>query len=303
MNLLEKFKAFILSNKEEILQEFEAEQKALSESLKAKTADKKEIKTLTIGNFTKAEQKSAQGNYLVIRGIASNNQVDRTGDVIIPSGVKVISGFNGRIPMLFSHDHEKVVGHWYSYGPSEDKYVVEGRVFQNYNPEVYELVKNGDLQALSVGFYVLDWEKDIQNPDITIFKEIDLFEVSLVAVGAHQGAHITDVVESKKSKAVDAVVKNESDNNEGEDALPPVEAEVIEVEPAKEDKVEVIPEISALESKVQELQTQLDNALKENARIGELEAELSEVGELLSESEEIIETLKEEKRIKYGLKN
>lgn len=298
MNLLEKFKAFILSNKEDILKEFEAEQKALGDILKEKTADsKKEIKTLTLGNFKIAEQKGVQGNYLVIRAVASNATVDRTSDVIIPTGVKVISGFNNRLPMLFSHDHEKIVGHWYKYGVEEDQYIVEGRIFESYNPTVYEQVKNGDLQAVSVGFYPLDYERDAMNPDITIYKEIDLFEVSLVAVGAHQQAHITDVVDPNK-KTVNAVA-TKSVEGEGEPAEAPAKPTEDVVQTQAEPVSEVTPETDEKGKEIEELRSQLSQ-LRET--VSQLEAEKTELEEAVSEATEVIEHLTDEKRIKYGIK-
>ena len=150
MKIYEQIRKFLFENREEILQIFEAEQKELQDKLEKKLSEGKEKKTLLIDVFEQSIAKDLNGEYVVVRGVASNKNLDRVGDIILPEGIQILSGHNGKLPMLHNHDHKSIIGSWYSFGVKEDKYVVEGRLYKAYSPVVFEQVKNGDLSALSI---------------------------------------------------------------------------------------------------------------------------------------------------------
>lgn len=312
MNLIEKIKRLLVEHKDEIAQ-FEKE---LSDSVAKRIEEgkslpeEKQFKTLDVCLFEKEVVKSGAGEYLVIKGIASNGKVDRGSDSVLPQGIKAPNAIDGRIPMLHAHDHEQIVGHWYTFGVKEDQYLVEGRLYKKYDPKVYEQVLNGDLRALSIGFMPIDWERSAENPDVLVFKEVELLEVSLVAVGMHQEARLISVSKPTEKSNEELVEKSlEASEGEAPAELPenPTAQEVEQPEASQESEEvaeeipdsEVTTEDKGEDDKVQKLETELEQLRQENAQ---LKTELDEIGELLSETEEVIEQLKDDKELKYGLK-
>jgi len=121
------------------------------------------------------------------------NMVDSDGDVIVKGAVK--SGFpkSGYVPMVWSHDWKQPVGKG-TIESDDNKAVFKGSFFMDTEAgqEAYKLVKNmGDLQQWSFGYEVNDSEqgeftKDSEKQTVRYLKDLSVFEVSPVLVGANR---------------------------------------------------------------------------------------------------------------------
>lgn len=148
---------------------------------------------------------------------------DRVGDEILPGAFAKIVG---PIPMMAFHDQKETVGVWDSITETAQGLVVKGRLLVGQvarAKEILALVKEKALPALSIGF-VSKKAAPRRGGGRTI-SELELLEISIVAVGAHPGALITS------AKAAAAGKESNMDNQEQVAA----------------------PEIAALETKMNEI--------------------------------------------------
>lgn len=103
---------------------------------------------------------------------------------------------NGTAPvMLWSHNQAEVIGRWNSITEDAKGLQVEGQLDLNVTRarEALSLIKGKALSGLSIGFRTGPQGRKF-NPDGTrTLLEIDLAEISLVALPANRGAKITDV--------------------------------------------------------------------------------------------------------------
>lgn len=134
----------------------------------------------------KGNVKLAEGEIL---GIASTEDPDRHGDVIMQDGWD-ISGFEKNPVMLLNHNQ------WsFPIGKIKKIKVENGQlkfvaIFSKVTQEAreaYELVKEGILSTFSVGFRVLQEEWDEDNGVNRITKS-ELYEISLVTIPANPNA-------------------------------------------------------------------------------------------------------------------
>ena len=121
------------------------------------------------------------------------NSLDSDGDVVMPGAVK--SGFkNNQVPMVWSHKWDMPIGKG-TINQDKDKAVFKGEFFMDTESgkEAYNLVKNmGDMQQWSFGYKVNDSEfakADGQDSDARYLKDLTVYEVSPVLVGANQDTY------------------------------------------------------------------------------------------------------------------
>lgn len=124
---------------------------------------------------------------------------DAYGDLVQPGAFrKSLSRFaaeGSTPPMLWSHDQSEVIGRWNSLAEDAKGLKVEGQLDMNVARarEAYSLLKGKAVSGLSIGF-MLPPEGRKFNPDGTrTLMEVDLAEISVVAIPANRGATITDV--------------------------------------------------------------------------------------------------------------
>ncbi len=122
------------------------------------------------------------------------NSLDSDGDVVEPGAIK--SGFkSGNVPMVWAHKWDMPIGKGYI-TEDKDKATFTGEFFMDTDSgkEAYKIVKNmGDMQQWSFGYRVNDSEygklkKDGSDSeeDVRFLKDLTVFEVSPVLVGANQ---------------------------------------------------------------------------------------------------------------------
>lgn len=123
---------------------------------------------------------------------AAFNNVDFGGDRILRGAFqKTLSGRNG-VPMLLYHDMRRPVGKWSELSESDDGLLVKGKISikTREGGEAYELVKDGALSGLSIGY---DVPKDGKRMAGKVRELLDLIlhEVSLVTIGMNPDAGVT----------------------------------------------------------------------------------------------------------------
>ena len=137
------------------------------------------------------------------------NTLDSDGDVVLPDAVR--SGFkSGDVPMVWSHKWDMPIGKG-KINKDKDKATFEGNFFMDTESgkEAYNLVKSmGDLQQWSFGFKVNDseygkYKKDGSDDetDVRYLKDLSVYEVSPVLVGANQDTFTMAIKSDKETEA------------------------------------------------------------------------------------------------------
>ena len=124
-----------------------------------------------------------------IRGLASTNSLDRTGDVINHDAwtkSEGLAGFQQNPIILFNHNYNKPIGRATSIEVSKEGLELGAKISKSAG-EIKDLIKDGVLGAFSVGFRVKDAEYKEETDGFEI-KDAELFEVSVVSVPANQTA-------------------------------------------------------------------------------------------------------------------
>lgn len=121
--------------------------------------------------------------------------VDSYGEKVMPGAFKETLKASASVVMLWNHDRHEPIGHWE--GLKEDSKGLFGKGVFNLDvqraKEIYSLVKSGAIRGLSIGYRLLKWENDPNDPNITLLTEIQLKEISPVTFPANTAATITAV--------------------------------------------------------------------------------------------------------------
>ena len=139
--------------------------------------------------------KSIDEDRRVIRGIATTPSVDRVGDIIDPLGVR----FTNPMPLLRAHDHQQPIGSVRFEAPTKDGIGFEAEIPKIEEPGLLKdrvdmawgEIKHGMVRAVSIGFRPIEYSY-IENGGIR-FSEVEVFELSAVAIPAQADAIITTI--------------------------------------------------------------------------------------------------------------
>jgi len=135
-----------------------------------------------------------------IEGLAAGyDNVDFGNDRILKGAfAKSLLGRSG-VPMLLFHDQHRPVGKWHTFEESADGLVVKGKISVKTRDggEAYELVKDGALAALSIGY---DATVKRMSGKVRELVEVFLHEVSLVSIGMNPKALVSGVKEIEDSR-------------------------------------------------------------------------------------------------------
>lgn len=126
-----------------------------------------------------------------IQGIAAAyGNVDYGGDRLLPGAATKSLARTTALPMLLFHDHKRPVGRWGKMDDSSSGLMVEGKISTKTREggEAYELVKDGALSGLSIGYQTLDKR---MVGKVRELKEIAVHEVSLVTIAMNPATLIT----------------------------------------------------------------------------------------------------------------
>jgi HK97 family phage prohead protease len=128
--------------------------------------------------------------------VFSDESVDRYGDVIFARGWD-LANFNANPIALFAHDAgtvENVIGRAKNVRVEGSRLIGDIEFMSaevNPNAEiVFQMVKGGFLNTVSVGFQPIEWElaKDKSRPQGVNFKKQELLEISIVPIPANANA-------------------------------------------------------------------------------------------------------------------
>ena len=139
-----------------------------------------------------------------ITAIVSTNEVDRYQEIVEPKAYeKWLKHFMANPVMLAAHDHSAwstgeptVIGKWLSFEIKKDSVVATGQFMQDDElaERYWKRYRDGYMQAFSVGFIAHSWEmREFEvasgvTKRLRVFTEVELLEISAVAVPANRGA-------------------------------------------------------------------------------------------------------------------
>lgn len=150
----------------------------------------------TVVRFTAADVPAVEADSRVATFVFSDNSVDRYGDTIDARGW-VLDKFMSNPVALFGHDAnsvENVIGKAKNVRVEGQRLIGEIEFMEasvNPNAEaVFQMVKGGFLNAVSVGFAPVEWSltKDKSRPQGVDFKKQELLEISIVPIPANPSA-------------------------------------------------------------------------------------------------------------------
>ena len=125
---------------------------------------------------------------ITIKGLASTNALDRTGDVIDHNAWKEggLDNYSGNPIILFNHDYNRPIGRAKYCDVTQNGLELEAKISKSAG-DIVELIKDGVLGAFSVGFKVKDADYNKETDGFYI-KSAELLEVSVVSIPANQTA-------------------------------------------------------------------------------------------------------------------
>jgi hypothetical protein len=144
-------------------------------------------------------------------GLASTfgGEPDSYGDVIAPGAyTDTLSAHRakGTMPKMFwQHDPGQPIGKWMEAKEDNAGLVMRGKLNMGVQrgKEAYALLKEGDIDGLSIGYRIKAYSVDTESGVWTLEK-LDLFEVSIVSIGANENATIGSV---KAAKAAHEIIE------------------------------------------------------------------------------------------------
>ena len=135
-----------------------------------------------------------------IEGYASTfgGEPDSYGDVIAEGAYRASLAAHRAsetMPTMFwQHDMGSPIGRWLEAEEDAKGLRVLGKLNMGVRraAEAYELLKEGDIDGLSIGYRIKAYESD-EDTGIWTLTEIDLHEVSVVSIGANSNATVASV--------------------------------------------------------------------------------------------------------------
>lgn len=133
--------------------------------------------------------------------------VDSYGDRIEPGAFK--ASLATRMPKLvWQHDIYQPIGRWLEAKEDERGLFLRGKLSLGVGKgrEAYELLKDGALDGLSIGYRT---KSAVNDGNIRVLKEIDLWEVSLVTIGANSEALVTGVKSDMNESDLEDILRSQ----------------------------------------------------------------------------------------------
>ena len=146
---------------------------------------------------TRLEIKSLSSMQFDGHGAVFGN-VDLGGDVILPGAFKRTLAehkANGTLPAMFwMHRETSVPGKWLEIAEDDRGLPVKGELAPTeLGKEIHTLLKMDAVGGLSIGYLPVPGQVEYEADGVRILKEVDLFEVSIVAIPMNPKAQIAHV--------------------------------------------------------------------------------------------------------------
>lgn len=173
--------------------------------------------------------------------VGSKEEIDRDGDIVILEGIDFKNFINNPV-VLWGHDSRstpvgKVLSVMIDKVTKEAIFEIEFAETEK-GQEIESLVKQGILNATSIGFIVKDWDYD-DDLGAYLFRETELLEISLVNIPANPAALSKKEVKQEKSLSREEITSLIA--AAVAEAMVPVEEPV--AEPKEEPKVNTPDEV------------------------------------------------------------
>lgn len=145
-------------------------------------------------------------------GSTFGGEPDAYGDVIAAGAFSeslAVHKAKGTMPKLFwQHDADQPIGKWL--GAKEDNHglLMHGKLNMNVQRgrEAHALLKEGDIDGLSIGYWIKEYSVDTESGVWTLQK-LDVVEVSIVSVGANENAVVQSVKAAKAAHSITEKLK------------------------------------------------------------------------------------------------
>lgn len=101
----------------------------------------------------------------------------------------------GSMPRMFwQHDSDQPIGKWLEAREDERGLYLRGRLNMGVQrgKEAHALLKEGDIDGLSIGYRIKEYSVDTET-EVWTLEKIDLLEVSVVSIGANERATVANV--------------------------------------------------------------------------------------------------------------
>lgn len=108
----------------------------------------------------------------------------------------------GTMPKMFwQHNPAEPIGKWLEASEDGQGLLLRGKLNMDVQRgrEAYSLLKNGDIDGLSIGYRIKEYSVDTDSGVWTLEK-LDLFEVSVVSIGANSHATVDNVKAAKAAQ-------------------------------------------------------------------------------------------------------
>lgn len=166
-----------------------------------------ERKNLCIDAELKAVKEDGDIGLITGYGSVFGN-VDSYGDIVVKGAFK--TSIEKKMPaLLLQHNPSDVAGIWKIVKEDKNGLYLEGELNLKVQKsrEMYELLKQGAIKGLSIGFSTIDSEYNTDGK--RLIKEVDLWEVSIVTFPANIAAQINGVKSEAPSKReLEAVLRD-----------------------------------------------------------------------------------------------
>ncbi len=123
---------------------------------------------------------------------------DNGGDIVVAGAfAKSLADHRQKgtkVKMFWQHDPHQPIGKWIDMAEDGKGLYVEGKLNMGVQRgrEAYALLKEGDIDGLSIGYSVIDAEPD-EKRGALLLKQVKLWEVSVVSMAMNERARIESV--------------------------------------------------------------------------------------------------------------
>lgn len=127
-------------------------------------------------------------------GSTFGGEPDAVGDIVAPGAFADFLA-TGRMPKMFwQHDHREPIGRWTEAIEDDRGLLLKGRLNMQVQRgrEAYELLKEGDIDGLSIGYHTIEYTHNADD-DTRLLQKLDLVEVSVVSMPCNDLALVAKV--------------------------------------------------------------------------------------------------------------
>ena len=140
-------------------------------------------------------------------GSTWRDEPDMHGDIVVKGAYENTLAEHrkrGTMPKLFwQHDPREVIGKWLDAQEDDVGLLMRGKLNMDVQRgrEAHALMKDEAIDGLSIGYGIKRYETDTET-GVWYLKELDLFEVSVVSIGADDAALVSSVKAAKAAQDI-----------------------------------------------------------------------------------------------------